>query len=196
MNLNALIYLAALAGITALTGCDTSADSRPNVTEVPVVKITGVTVKPLDREGNNLFHTDTLKNQVVFSVYTESEVIGYEEIPATPVLQNDQMPGIVANPTEHAYSSVCFNKPIRYFDKTIDAKTNLIQHPAFTESSTGSTGDLTFNPSLFPFATGQARLNTESFRIAPDDYEIVFQWGNEEGEYFRDTVQVHINTED
>ncbi len=182
-----MTYIAAVIGFGILSGCNSAADSGSSMFELPVDKITGVNVKPLDREGNNHFHTDTLKNQVVFSVYTESETVKFVQVPASPVV-GDMSPGKVKNPKHAAYASLSMNRTIFYRNEEIESGTNLIHH-----SSAYPVEDLSFSTSLFPFTVEQIHFNTGSFHFEAGDYQILFQWGNNEGEYFRDTVYVHIN---
>jgi hypothetical protein len=187
MNRTFLIFIISILVIGALAGCDSTANNSSNMIEVPVERINGVNVKPLDREGNNYFYTDTLKNQVVFSVYIESETVGIAQVPDITNI-GDMSPGKVKNPTHAAYASLSMNRIIFYKNEKIEPDTNLIHH-----SSAFPVEDLSFNTSLFPFAAEQIHFNTSSFHFDTGDYEILFQWGNKEGEYFRDTVHVHIN---
>lgn len=187
MKLNVSICIGSLIGFGILSGCNSAADIGSGEIESPEKKITGVNVKPMDLEGSNHFYTDTLKNQVVFSVYIESETVGFTQAPDITNI-GDMSPGKVKNPTHSEYASLSMNRIIFYKNEMIEPGTNLIHH-----SFAFPVEDLSFNTSLFPYSVEQVHFNTGSFHFDTGDYEILFQWGNEEGEVFRDTVHVHIH---
>ena len=176
-----------------LTGCTTDSDTD-DLTKIPVVTITGVEVKPLDQEGNNHFYTDTLRNSFRFSVYTDYDIIGYEEISSgSAVYNSDLLPGIIANPTQSEYASVSFNKPIDYRGRTIEPGLNLYKDDEIMGSFDGSGMDLLFNPYLSPFAIGQVVFKKEAFSTENGEHQIIFKWGNNDGEIFSDTVHVYLD---
>ncbi len=175
-----------------LNGCSTKSDTD-DLTKIPVVIITGVEVKPLDQDGNNHFYTDTLRNQFRFSVYTEYEIIGYEEV-QTVIEEHDQdkLPGVIANPTHPEYASIQFNKPIGYQSRPIEPGMNLFEDEEIMDSFDGAGMDLLFNPHLSPFAIGQIVFKKAAFYVEPGEYQIEVTWGNDE-ELFHDSVQVYLD---
>jgi len=175
-----------------ISGCSTESESDDSE-KIPVVMITGVEVRPLDQEGNNHFYTDTLRNQFRFSVYTDYEIIGYEEV-QTVIDEHDQdkLPGIITNPTHPEYASIQFNKPIGYQSRPIEPGNNLFEDEEIMNSFDGAGMDLLFNPHLSPFAIGQIVFKKAAFYVEPGEYQIEVSWGNGE-EIFRDTVQVYLD---
>ncbi len=174
------------------SGCSTG--SEPDDIEViPIYKITGVEIKPLDLDGNNHIYTDTLRNQFRFSVYTEYEIIGYEEVPSgTGRYYYDILPGIISNPTLPEYASIQFNKPIDYQSRPIEPGLNLFEDEEIMDSFDGSASDLLFNPVLSPFVIGQIVFKKSAFYAEPGEYQIEITWGNDE-ELFHDSVQVYLD---
>lgn len=167
-----------------IASCGTDGHSDEEVTELPIHRITGVQVQPMDRLGNNFFYTDTLRYQILFHVYTESEIIGYDTVENTSAeTADDQFPGFVDNPALPGYTSLTFNKSVLYKKSAIEPFTNLLDR-----------ADITFPYDLSPFGVGQVTFSRDEFTIQDGEYSLIFQWGNEH-ELFTDTVNVHYALE-
>lgn len=174
-------------------GCE---DGRSLVddAEPDAFRITGVSVRPLDRIDANgatsYFLTDTLRGQLAFAVETEAEPV----VPAPASRQSaagvDEVPGMLVNPTLPERSWLSVDRPIVHRGVEIPAGTNLLEVEAIAESFDGSWVDLTFPP-LSPFVLGQVHLRPIIFELPEGDYRFTFRWGSET-EVFSDTVAVHV----
>ncbi len=168
-----------------------SAEGEENCS-IPVVRITGVEVKPLDREEQNgktsYFYTDVLREQIVFAVETQYETVGEREVecpPDDPLY--DPIPGVVLNPVEFGgWRTVEFDGPIRAHGEALPAHTNLLEVEALED-------DYGIRASVYPFAIHHVRLDRDTYDVPDGAYEVSFAWVTSEGEALADRVAMRID---
>lgn len=155
------------------------------------VRITGVEVKPLDRQVRanghiDYFYSSTLREQVVFAVEATHETLSEEsvECPDDPLI--DVAPGRVVNPIEGFGHIVQFDRSIQAAGAAIPAETNLLQVEALDDDY-----GLRTRPS--PFAIAEVRFDRATFSFPPDDYRATFAWITSEGDVLQDRVDVRID---
>lgn len=185
-------FLACLASACGLVDTD-SGGRLAKTSALPQHRLTGVAIQPLDRkqEGaqTHLFHSDTLRGQVVFMVRTLSKIVG-DGRPGTGDTAGDtagdESPGEILNPTVWGESVFSFDRPIQVRGETVAAGTNLLELPDFLDV-------LYFPMQLSPFALHEAHLRLEHVQVPRGLYHVYLSWRTTDGLTLSDTVEVFID---
>lgn len=167
-----------------------SAEEGEEACTIPVVRITGVDVTPIDREPSaGQMHDafpDTLRGQVAFQAETEYEKLGEETVACPDDPLADPMPGKVINPVDRLGHVVRFDRPIRVFDAVMPAEANLLEVGALQD-------EYGLRRRLSPFGIVELHFDRAVYTFHEDAYRGVFAWITSEGEVISDSVQVYID---
>lgn len=187
-----LLLTIGVLGSTA--GCSGAGE---DLLEIPTSRITGVSVRPVEREHVraqiNDFFSDTLRTRIYFAVTTQYEVIDVRLIESS--CQDDAgdcWPGDIANPTLDSLRWMRLDTPIYYKGRRIEAGVNLLDDEDLVHSFDGSQFDFFFPSGLSPYADQAVTMKPEVITIEEGWHEIEFGWGTADGEVFSDTVRVYI----
>ncbi len=170
----------------------TAAEGEEDSYTIPVVRITGVEVRPLDRKEEDgttsYFYSDTLHEQIVFSVRTQYDNVGERAIecrPNDPLY--DPVPGVVLNPVEFGgWRVVQFDGPIQAHGEVLVANTNLLEMKALED-------DYGIRKRVGPFGISEIHLDRSIYTVPDGAYEVAFAWVTSEGETLADRVDVRID---
>lgn len=186
-----IFMLLVCCGVSACSVLPSSDD--PAGCTLPIVRVTGVEVTPLDREVRDggqvhYVHSHALRGQIVFEVRVEHEAVGEAAVacPDDPLV--DLIPGRVVNPIEPFGHVVRFNRPIRAHGTIMPADTNLLAVPALEE-------DYGLRTSPSPFAIAQVRFEPATYTFPAGTYRGTFAWVTGDGAVLQDQVEVHIDVE-
>lgn len=170
-------------------GLLTSSAEEEEGCSIPVIRLTGVEVRPLDRDGNGTFYSSTLRNQIAFSAKAEYDVIERREVECVSGPLVDPAPGITVNPVEFGSRKVIqFDGPIRARGESIPAYTNLLGVEALSEE-VGLLGR------IGAFGLTTTRFDRDTYDIPDGKYEVTFAWTTSEGETLSDRADVRIDLE-
>lgn len=176
--------------LVASCGVLPSDEQREETCTIPVVRITGVDVTPIDREQRDgqthYSFPDTLRGQVAFQAETEYEKLGEETVACPDDPLADPMPGQVVNPVEGMGYVVRFDRPLQVLDEAIPAETNLLEVEALQD-------EYGLRSRLSPFAIVELHFDRTIYTFPEDAYRGAFAWITSEGEIIGDSVQVYID---
>ncbi|GAB5519188.1 MAG: hypothetical protein RhofKO_14390 [Rhodothermales bacterium] len=183
-----------------LLGCDGHDDG---LVEMPIYRLTGVTVEPLDREDGNgttsFFTSTTLTRQLHFQVRPEYRQVDSRRVVPTECddPRVDCAPFYeLQNPTRYDGLSLTLNQAISYRGRILPAGTDLMQDEEIVNAFDGSWLDLYVPRALSPSAIGTATFRREAFNVPNGDYRLRFAWTTQEGEVLADEVAVRIALKD
>jgi hypothetical protein len=188
----ACLFAVALSTGLLLTGCELLPwrGGGEEACTIPVVRITGVDVTPLDRRvaggQTHFFHTDTLRTQLVFEVRALYDEVDRREVPCVDDPLIDPVPGEVLNPVELGPSALHFDRPIQVLGQEIPPGENVMQLDGLQD-------DHALRAHVYPFAVHEVRLDGARFYLPPGPYAIHFAWQTVAGEGLADVVQVYVD---
>jgi hypothetical protein len=163
-------------------------DNKNNGKKEVTAYITAVELKALDKNGNNYFHSDTLKEQIVIEVKTLYRLEGgtWEDFYNDSDSTNDERLPEVTNPIVWGKCWFKFNKDIESDGIIVKANSNILDNNNLE-------GRYFFAYSISPFAIHNIRMNKEHFQIKKGLYKIYAAWENVEGKIFADAIDVLID---
>ncbi len=149
--------------------------------------ITGIELTALDKSGNNYFHSDTLKEQIVVEVKTLYRLEGgtWEDFYNSDSTKDERLPE-VTNPIIWGKCWLKFDKDIESDGTIIKANSNILDYNNLE-------GRYFFAYSISPFAIHNIRMDKEHFQIKKGLYKIYAAWKNVEGKIFDDDIDVFID---